>query len=272
MAVDNKRFRTTKCLSAYERDSVTRIHKNKLEWEKICPTNQRLFSDFLLYISIGNYTYQTCLTIKASIYLFLLWNTQYNENTTFFSMKKIHFSRFFNYLLEQEGYSYDRVRIIKSHLCTMSDFAEHILGFYEYMPNGRGDRNKWYRFKNIVKDVEIGDEPDRIRQCNIDTFDKEDIERLEWFLKEIRNYEAIVVLHFCRMGVDILNLTIEEVEEYNNKLCNRWVKFIRNYNLPFNNAIVTQIDRRVWRVATKEDLAKYEELFTTFLGRKFIIC
>ena len=52
MSVENKRFRTTKCLSAYERDSVTRIHKNKLEWEKICPTNQRLFSDFLLYVSI----------------------------------------------------------------------------------------------------------------------------------------------------------------------------------------------------------------------------
>lgn len=258
-------------LTAYERDSITRIHKNKEEYAKICPTNQRLFTDFLLFISINNYTYKTCMAMKASVYAFMLWNTTYNDNTTFYGMKKIHFSRYFTYCREDLGYSYDRIRIIKSHLSTMSDFAEHILGHQEFVPNRRGDRNKWYRFKNIVKDVDHGATQES-QPCNKSTFSQDDLSRLEWFLDATNNYEGIVVLHFCELGIDLLELKRSTVATYNHKLCNKWLKFLDRYNLPFDNAFIVQSDRQVWRLGTKEDIEKYEEMFTAFLGRKFTIC
>lgn len=259
-------------LTAYERDSITRVHKNKEDYAKICPLNQRLFTDFLLFISINNYTYKSCMALKSSVYSFLIWNLENNGNTPFTSIKKIHFSRYFTYCSNDLGYSYDRVRIIKSHLCTLSDFAEHILGCQEFMPNSRGDKNRWYKFKNIVKDVEHGAEQTKLEPCNKHTFSKDDLDRLEWFLDATNNYEGIVVLHFCALGIDLLDLKRSTVETYNHRLCNKWLKFLDRYNIPFDNAFIIQCDRQVWRVATKEDIEKYEEMFTAFLGRKFVIC
>ena len=259
-------------LSIYERESVTKIVHYKEEVEQYCPTNLLLYQDFLVYISMGNYVYNTCLTMKASVRIFLTWNLKFNNNTTFYSLKKIHFSRFFDYCLNDCGYTFNRVNIIKSNLSILSDFAENVLGLYEFMPNARGDGNKWYRFTNIVKYVELKDTRDVIRPCNVEEFTEFELERLEWFLNETSNYEAIVVLKFCERGLGLLDLTLDEVKALNDKMCNKWVRFIENYHLPFNNAIVIQSDRKVWRTATKYDLKKYEDLFSTILGRKFIIC
>ena len=76
-------------LSIYERESVTKIVHYKEEVEQYCPTNLLLYQDFLVYISMGNYVYNTCLTMKASVRIFLTWNLKFNNNTTFYSLKKM---------------------------------------------------------------------------------------------------------------------------------------------------------------------------------------
>lgn len=264
---------TTSIMTAFERDSLMRVHKNKEDYKNICQSNQVLFTDFLLYLSISDYTYGSATAMKSSVYLFLVWNSENNNNVTFFSLKKIHFHRFFRHLIEEKGYSYDRVRIIKSHLSTLSDFAECVLGLHEIIPTAKGDyHNKWFRFKNIVKDVDLGEAPYKVRVCNKHTFAKEDLERLEWFLNETKNYEAIVVLHFCVLGLDLLDLKRQTLETYDNKLCNKWLRVLDKFNLPFDNVFVVRCEGRIWRLGTKEDIERYEDLFSTFLGRKFIIC
>ena len=81
-----------------------------------------------------------------------------------------------------------------------------------------------------------------------------------------------VVLYFAHLGEDILNLTVDEVMEQGDAICKRWVRFLERYGIPFKNAIVIQFDYNTWRPATKEDLNHYEQYFSQFLKRKFIIC
>ena len=87
-----------------------------------------------------------------------------------------------------------------------------------------------------------------------------------------KNYEAIVVLHFCVLGLDLLDLKRQTLETYDNKLCNKWLRVLDKFNLPFDNVFVVRCEGRIWRLGTKEDIERYEDLFSTFLGRKFIIC
>ena len=268
-------IKTTDRLTAYERDSIMTIHKDKEIFNKLCPTNRRLIYDFLLYISIASYTYQTCTTLKASAMKFFIWNYEYNKDTSFYSVKKSHFTNFFAYLATEEKLGYERIYIIKSHLSTLSDFCENIIGHKEYIWNHKVVHNKWYNFTNVVKDavipVAVKGEP-KVLPSNINDIDTRELEKLRWYLKETKDYEAYVVLYFAHLGEDILNLTVDEVMEQGDAICKRWVRFLERYGIPFKNAIVIQFDYNTWRPATKEDLNHYEQYFSQFLKRKFIIC
>ena len=261
-------------LTPFERNSVMTIHKEKDVYEQLCPTNSKLARDFLLYISINNYTYQSCTAMKASLFKFLKWNLLNNNDCSFYSLKCSHFTRFFKYAYNEEKLSYDRVRIIKSHLSTLSDFCEHILGHEEYVYTNKVIYNKWFNYTNIVKNVPLPMENDTTKTVpsNIDTFPKEDIDRLKWYLAETKDYESYVILYFARMGVEILSLTINDIMEQGDEVCKRWVRYLERYGLPFKEAIVIQFERDAWRVATQEDLYKYENFFSAFLGRRFAIC
>lgn len=256
-------------LTAQERNSVMTIHKEKTDFKRLSPTNQRLAGQFLLYISINNYTYHSCLAMKSTMFKFFYWNLHNNENETFYGMKKIHFRRFFMAMFA-EGFTYDRVRIMKSHLSTLSDFCEHILGHEKF--TYKLNENKWYKFKNIVIDVDLPQTQEKIVECNKHTFKQEDLDRLDWYLRETKNWQGLVVLHFANLGIDILDLTVDTVLNYGDKYCTKWVRYLERYGLPFKNAIVVQHERNVWKPATKEDIKKFEEFFTAFLGRNFIIC
>ena len=264
-------------LTNFERDSINKIHKDKEVFEKLNPTNRRLIYDFLLYISMGNYSYQTCTMLKASAMKFFIWNFRYNEDTTFYSLKKSHFSKFFDYLITEEKLVYERIYVIKSNLSTLSDFCEHIIGHREYMWRNKVIYNKWYNFVNIVKDVPVPT-PDPVKgdtkvvPSNVNEIDIDELEKLYWYLRETKDYEAYVILYFSYMGVDILKLTIDDIVEQGDEVCKRWVRYLERYGLPFKNAIVIQFDYDAWRPATKEDLHMYEQYFSQFLKRKFIIC
>lgn len=263
----------TTILTPYERNSIMTINKHKDGWEEICPSNQKLVKDFLLYITISQYTYQTCVTMKTSLINFLIWNARENKNYTFYCITKNMFKRYLvDTVIGELGLSYDRARIIKSHLNCVSEYCEHILGTTKFNHvYGRG-RNKWYNFKNVVKFVEIPTDVDKTIQPNKHTFNQEDLGRLDWYLKETRNYQAYVIFEFANMGADILNLTIEDIMERGSTTSKKWVRYLERYGLPFNEAIVVEEERNVWRPATKEDLLKFEEMFTAFLNKKFIIC
>ena len=267
-------IKTTDRLTAYERDSIMTIHKDKEVFNKLCPTNRRLIYDFLLYISIASYTYQTCTTLKASAMKFFVWNYEYNKDTSFYSVKKSHFTNFFAYLATEEKLCYERIYIIKSHLSTLSDFCEHILGHEEYIFTNKVVHNKWFYFTNIVKYVPLPfeGEPKKAIPSNIDEFDEQDINRLKWYLIETKDYESYVVLYFAHLGVDILDLTIDDVIEQGDENCKKWVRYLERYGLPFKQVILVQFERNAWRVATQEDLCRYEGFFSSFLGKKFVVC
>lgn len=261
-------------LTPFERNSVMTIHREKDVYEQLCPTNSKLTRDFLLYISINNYTYQSCTAMKASLFKFLKWNLIFNEDCSFYSLKRSHFTKFFSYLHTEENLSYDRIRIIKSHLSTLSDFCEHILGHEEYIFTNKVVHNKWFYFTNIVKYVPLPfeGEPKKAIPSNINDFDEQDINRLKWYLIETKDYESYVVLYFAHLGVDILDLTIDDVIEQGDENCKKWVRYLERYGLPFKQVILVQFERNAWRVATQEDLCRYEGFFSSFLGKKFVVC
>ena len=74
---------TTSIMTAFERDSLMRVHKNKEDYKNICQSNQILFTDFLLYLSISDYTYGSATAMKSSVYLFLVLKSENNNNVTF---------------------------------------------------------------------------------------------------------------------------------------------------------------------------------------------
>lgn len=272
MARKNTLITMTNILTPYERNSIMTIHKEKKMFEKLCPTNRKLASDFLLYISINNYTYGTCMAMKATTLKFLFWNLEKNGNNTFYSLNRADFKRYFEYLIGI-GMGIDRIKIIKSHLNTLSEFCEHILGHKQYIWTNKVVDNKWYRYTNIVKEVDLPQDMEgKILQSNVHTFKDEDIERLKWYLRETKDYEAYTVLYFAHLGIDILDLTIDEVEEQGDDICKRWLRFLERYGIPYKQAILVQFERDAWRPATRKDILKYEEFFTAFLNKKFIIC
>ena len=82
-------------MTIFEKRTVMSITKNIEMYDRLCPSNQKLFADFLQYLTMNNYSYTTCLAMKSSIVRFLQWNLDYNNDTTFYALCKIHFTRFF---------------------------------------------------------------------------------------------------------------------------------------------------------------------------------
>ena len=74
------------------------------------------------------------------------------------------------------------------------------------------------------------------------------------------------------MGLDILDLTIDNIMETGDEYCKKWVRYLDKYGLPFNNAMVFQEEHNVWRPMTHEDILPYEEFFSYFIGKKVVIC
>ena len=144
-------------------------------YDRLCPSNQKLFADFLQYLTMNNYSYTTCLAMKSSIVRFLQWNLDYNNDTTFYAL-----------CMFIDGLSYDRVTIIKSHLSTLSEFCEHALGMRKFNRNRNNQPkgNKWFKYKNIVQYVDVPMKPKKTTKSYIDTIAQKDPETLAWYFAE----------------------------------------------------------------------------------------
>ena len=265
---------STKEMTIFEKRTVTNITRNIEMYERLCPSNQKLIADFLQYLTMNNYSYVTCLAMKSSIIKFFQWNLDYNKDTTFYTLCKIHFTRFFEYCMFVENTTYDRTTIIKSHLSTLSEFCEHCLGMRKFNRNRNNQPkgNKWFKYKNIVQYVEVPMKPKKTTDSNIDTIAEKDIERLKWYIIETKQWDAYVVLYYAHMGIKILDLTIDDIMETGDAYCKKWVRYLDKYGLPFKNAMVFQEEYNVWRLMTHEDILSYEEFFSYFIGKKVIIC
>ena len=99
-----------------------------------------------------------------------------------------------------------------------------------------------------------------------------DIVRLRWYIIESKQWDAYVVFYYAKMGLDILDLTIDNIMETGDEYCKKWVRYLDKYGLPFNNAMVFQEEHNVWRPMTHEDILPYEEFFSFFFGKKVVIC
>ena len=265
---------STKEMTIFEKRTVTNITRNIEMYERLCPTNQKLIADFLQYLTMNNYSYTTCLAMKSSIIKFFQWNLDYNKDTTFYALCKIHFTRFFEYCMFVDNMTYDRAVIIKSHLSTLSEFCEHCLGMRKFKRNRNNQPkgNKWFKYKNIVQYVEVPMKPKKTTSSNIDTIAEKDIERLKWYIIETKQWDVYVVLYYAHMGIGILDLTVDDIMETGDVYCKKWVRYLDKYGLPFKNAMVFQEEYNVWRPMTHEDILPYEEFFSYFIGKKVVIC
>ena len=86
---------STKEMTIFEKRTVTNITRNIEMYERLCPTNQKLIADFLQYLTMNNYSYTTCLAMESSMIKFFQWNLDYNKDTTFYALCKIHFTSLF---------------------------------------------------------------------------------------------------------------------------------------------------------------------------------
>ena len=109
---------------------------------QINPNNINLIKEFLLYLQSTDKSKKTIYQYERDLYIFFVWNLQFNGNKFFIDVKKKDLIRFQGYIIGNNGNSPKRVRRIKSVLSSLSKYIEDILD------------EQYPEFKNIVSKIE----------------------------------------------------------------------------------------------------------------------
>ena len=91
--------------------------------EKIHPKNQKLVDQFLREKSIRS-SNGTIRGYKSDLDIFFCWNFLHNENKIFFDIRKLEFSEFFYFCVDELKWSSSRFNRMKSCLSSLSNFIE----------------------------------------------------------------------------------------------------------------------------------------------------
>jgi site-specific recombinase XerD len=95
-------------------------------WEQVNPHNKKLVSQFLKEKNIRS-SEQTVRGYESDLHIFMIWNLNFNENKYFVDIKKLEFSSFFSYIVEEMHVGSARFSRLRSVLSTLSIFIEKYL-------------------------------------------------------------------------------------------------------------------------------------------------
>lgn len=154
--------------------------------EKINKKNSELLNDFVLYLKSVDRSEGTINGYINDIQIFFVWNLLNNNDKFFVDLTKREFSRFQNYLLNENGNSSSRIRRLKAALSSLSDYIENILD----------DEPEFKGFRNIVKKIE-NPVLEKVREKTI--FSDEQLDCLLNQLIENKKYQeaCVVALGMC---------------------------------------------------------------------------
>jgi integrase len=151
--------------------------------EKINPKNISLMERFLKEKSIRT-SNTTIVVYKSSLTMFMVWNLLYNENKFFIDIKKLEFSDFFSFAVDELKLGASKLNSMRSVLSSLSIFIER---FYD---------EEYPLFRNVILKTVESTPKDVRRQKTVLT--DEQVEDLLKHLFETSKQKAFwVALAIC---------------------------------------------------------------------------
>ena len=171
--------------------------------EQINPKNKKLMSRFLKDKNIVC-SDKTILNYKSDLNIFFVWNLLENDNKFFVDIKKIEFSDFFAYCVDELKWSSKRFSRMKSCLSSLSDFIERI--YYEEYP----------QFRNVIL-KSIQNMPNAPRRKKLILTEKQVNDLLNYLENDLHNPQeacllALAVASGCRKS-ELLRIDINLIDE-----------------------------------------------------------
>lgn len=255
----------------YRRDTLMSFDSVFLD--SIHQRNKKLLLGFMEYIAYSSMAKRTCQSMKTNLILFFKWNLTYNDNITFRMVTKKQGEDFFLFL-KTMGYTYVRVKCIKSDICTLADYCEFVLGKDEY--NSDGTSNQWFSYNHKWREVDIQQrEEDEygFRKTNVQDF-SDRLDPLRFYLKSTKDYMGLVILDFCWLGKDLLLLQ-ENDNRFNRQLpsVKKYLKWKERVGAKdISDVLITIRPDGSYAPMSLADLRRYTKMFSVFLGKEFIIC
>ena len=241
--------------------------------DSIHPRNKKLLLDFMEYLAYSPMTKRTCQNMKMNLALFFKWNMTYNNNMSFRGITKDQGESFFLFLKEA-GYSYVRVKCVKSDICSLADYAQFVLGRNEYHKDGTG--NQWFSYKHNWREVDIQQEEPGFRKSNVHSFSMDKLEALHFYLKSQRDYMGLIILEFCDLGKDILTLQVDSEIFVKNQTLTSAQKYLEWKEqvgaTDVTNVLISIQPNGSYAPMSLLELRSYTKMFSVFLGKDFIIC
>ena len=240
----------------------------------INPRNKNLLISYMTFLAYTDMTLTSCSNIKNNLKLFFTWNRDFNNNMFYKQIKKSHAENFFKWLKE-EGYTYQRARIMRTDLGNFGEYVEYVLGSEEYQHNGI--KNQWYGYKSdfwYSVNIQQTEKDSVIRKSNITDFENERIDILRAYLTRKHDFIGVLILEYAHLGLELLNLKIEH-EEFNKQ-----TNYAKNYlrwreregiNLP-DVFVMRNNKTGEYMPMDIHKLRKYAKMFSIFLGKELIIC
>lgn len=237
--------------------------------DSIHPRNKKLLLDFMEYLAYSPMARRTCQNIKTNLILFFKWNMTYNNNASFKTITKKQGDSFFLFLKET-GYTYIRVKCVKTDICSLADYAQFNLGKNERHHDG--SNNQWFGYNHCWREVDIQQEEPGFRKSNVSTFKEYRLEPLRFYLKSQKDYMGLVILDFCNLGADILTLQESDIAD-TYPFMEDYLKWKEQEGATYvNNVLFTKNPDGLYVPMSLSELRKYTKMFSIFLGKDFIIC
>lgn len=251
-------------LTSFDSNFIDRIH----------PRNKKLLIDFMTYLAYTSMSIGACRNTKNNLIIFFQWNLIYNDNSTFRMVTKTQGEKFFKFVKEM-AYKYETAKCMKSDICSLADYAEFVLGREEY--NNDGTKNQWFSYHHRWRDVDIQqkeEDADGFRKSNITFFinHPERLDPLKYYLKQQKDYMALIILEFSWLGKEILLLRDDDIrfssdttEKYF-----KWKKRVGAEDIP--DVLIAKRPDGSYAPMSLTELRRYTKMFSTFIGKEFIIC
>ena len=235
--------------------------------------NKNFLLAFMNFLAYGDMTLRTCQNMKTNLTLFFTWNRDYNNNLHFRKFNMAQAERFFIYLRDN-GYTYNRARVIKTDITSLADFGQYVWGKDEYQHNGK--KNRWYGYEHFWREVNIHQEEDELiyKKCNYNTFTLERLDTLKTYLQTKKDYMGVIILEHAYLGKELLTLKVDS-EEFNitrpsSQSYLKWKE--REGASHLQDVLVARRPDGTYIPMDLYELRRYAKMFSVFLGKEFIIC
>ena len=110
-------------------------------WKTVNEHNRMIVDEYLINCGATGKSKKTISVYTHNLKLFFQWVLNQKDNKEFHMLKKRDYSAWLNYLVNTQGLSPARVRVLRSTISSLSNFCENVLAEDEDFPEYKGYRN-----------------------------------------------------------------------------------------------------------------------------------